>query len=381
MTDNQTVITPPILAFEYTFLKLLGEGANGKTWLGRSKIDGQLVAIKELKTSVMEDLKSLDLFKREAETLQSIKMQGVPRFYDSIFAEDEQACYLIQEYIPYPSIADLLKEEGKFIEAETLNILEKLACILLILQTQYSPPIIHRDIKPSNLLCKIENDMSDIQLALIDFGAVANPQKRTGGSTIAGTFGYMAPEQLQGECCIQSDFYAMGATAVHMLSNISPYNMPSDVFKLDYKPTLYREAPEVSRPMIELLDFLLAPKVSDRPKSAEDNLLSPNSVTMNGKSSSAIKYYHFPTTPDESWINSEAIARRFSFIGDKAFIEFTYRYKDKMYVCLDSHPVIGNKTFGSISFPIECKIAINPADPHISYICCINGVEFTHPEP
>ena len=142
MTDNQTVITPPILAFEYTFLKLLGEGANGKTWLGRSKIDGQLVAIKELKTSVMEDLKSLDLFKREAETLESITVPGVPKFYGSIFDDrEEQACYLIQEYIPYPSIADLLKEEGKFSEEETLTILEKLANILLILQTQYSPPI------------------------------------------------------------------------------------------------------------------------------------------------------------------------------------------------------------------------------------------------
>ena len=65
MTKEQLVKTPLTLAFSYTYIKLLGEGANGKTWLGRSKIDGQLVAIKELKTSVMEDMKALELFKRE----------------------------------------------------------------------------------------------------------------------------------------------------------------------------------------------------------------------------------------------------------------------------------------------------------------------------
>ena len=417
MDTTDQIKTPLILAFDYTVLKLLGEGANGKTWLGRSKVDGNLVAIKELKLAVMEDLKSLELFKREAETLQSITVPGVPRFYGSVFAEDyassfaengEKACYLIQEYVPYSSISEILESEGKFSEEKTLAIMEKLASILLILQTQYSPPIIHRDIKPSNLLCEAD-DINNIKLALIDFGAVANPQKRTGGSTIAGTFGYMAPEQLQGECSIQSDYYAMGATAVHMLTNVSPYTMPSDVFKLNYKPTLLEEAPKTSKYMIELLDFLLAAKASERPKDAKE-LLAAIKYVKNGKSphtdskaqnspnrmdrqlsmlsnfmnkSYSSSSPTFLTTPDDSWIKVSGTARGFSMSGDgMVFIEYTYKYKDKIYVGLDSHPTIGGTMNNrNMRFPMSCKVSLNPDDPHISYITFINNCDFTqHPK-
>ena len=416
MDNAEPIKTPLSLAYDYTFIKLLGEGANGKTWLARSKIDGSLVAVKELKTSLIQDLKSLELFKREAETLKSISVPGVPRFYDCIFSfsdrnfndDEENACYLIQEYVPYSSVLELLADEGKFTEEETLNVMEKLANILLLLQTQYSPPIIHRDIKPSNLLCEVDN-MNNVQIALIDFGAVANPQKRSGGSTIAGTFGYMAPEQLQGDCCIQSDYYAMGATAVQMLTNVSPYNLPSDVFKLDYKPTLYREAPEVSKPMIEFLDYLLAPNPSERPKDAFTLLnaiknvregRSPHATNENTdytqpsdnrflQFSSQMKTYtsnspEFLTTVDKTWITSTGIARGFYIKDCIVFIEYTYKYKDQVYVGFDSTPSPKNINYfpGNNSndvvkdFPKKCTIAINDKDPRISCITFINGISF-----
>ena len=394
MPDSDQIQTPDILAFDYTFMRLLGEGANGKTWLARSKVDGSLVAIKELKTAVMEDLKSLELFKREAETLQSISVPGVPRFYKSVFPmKNVGACYLIQEYVPYPSIADLMNKNGKFSEEDTLSILYHLANTLLILQTQYTPPIIHRDIKPSNLLCQIDED-KNIKLALIDFGAVANPQKRSGGSTIAGTFGYMAPEQLQGECSIQSDYYAMGATAVHMLTNVSPYTMPSDVFRLNYKPTLTQEAPKTSQYMIELLDFLLADKVTERPKDAKDLIRAIQNVktgmsphTVKDKTEQPVGFERglsklstlfansysstssdFLTTPDEKkWKKEVGIARGYKQMGDgDYYIEFTFKYNGKTYVGIDTRA--NSKLSPNARFPIKCTACFNPMDPHINYI-------------
>ena len=394
MAEQEVVQTPAKLAFDYTYLRLLGEGANGKTWLARTKRTGALVAIKEMKLSVMNDIKAFELFQREAETLQSLEVPGVPRFYESIFPEQEnETCYLVQEYVSYPSISEILHGIGQFNEVDTLMVLERLAGTLHILQTQYTPPIIHRDIKPSNILCQKQN--GSVELALIDFGAVANPQKRSGGSTIAGTFGYMAPEQLQGECCIQSDFYALGATAVHMLTGVSPYTMPADVFKLDYKPTLAQKAPKTSKEMIALLDYMLAVKSSDRP--ADSNALiaairnvkahrMPKATTAVQKKQSPNQLLRlqnlmggmfstdtptFITTKDNTWVNIQGIARGYKISGfGNSYLEYTFKYQGKRYVGFDATAGLwlGNKK----DFPFRCTISFNPQDPHINYFRHIN---------
>lgn len=389
MTEQEIVQTPSKLAFDYTYLRLLGEGANGKTWLARAKLTGALVAIKEMKLSVVDDVKAFELFRREAETLQSLEVPGVPRFYDSIFPEKEnETYYLVQEYVPYPSILESLSKIKQFNEADTLIVLERLTGTLNILQTRYTPPIIHRDIKPSNILCEKRN--GSVELALIDFGAVANPQKRSGGSTIAGTFGYMAPEQLQGECCIQSDFYALGATAVHMLTGVFPYLMPSDVFKLDYKPTLAEKAPRTSKEMIALLDYMLAVNVSDRPADANALLSAIRNVKAHRmpKTTTAVRSNQpsnqlfnlrnllgskftsrdptFLTTKDKSWFNTQAIARGFkiSEFGD-SYLEYTFKYRGKHYVGLDNEAAYLLEP--KMEFPFNCTICFNPKDPHINY--------------
>ncbi|MBQ8035831.1 MAG: serine/threonine protein kinase, partial [Proteobacteria bacterium] len=62
--------TPPELAHKYRYIDLLGEGANGKTYLARTTLNDERVAIKALKLSQIENFKSLDLFQREAEVLE-----------------------------------------------------------------------------------------------------------------------------------------------------------------------------------------------------------------------------------------------------------------------------------------------------------------------
>ncbi len=260
---SEDVRTPEILNLDYRYVRLLGEGANGRTWLAKSRKTGLDVAIKELKFA--DDFKAWELFHREAEVLQSIKVDGVPKLIESIFAPDFTS-YIVQEYIPYRSLEYYLENGEIFDEDEVYSILELTSRILFALQTQYIPAIIHRDIKPGNILYRRATANTDAKVWLIDFGAVDNAHKQSSGSTIAGTFGYMSPEQLQGEVSPRSDFYSLGATALHLLTGVFPYEIPSELFKLQFHPVIEEKAPDTTKPMVEFLDFLLASSAENRPQ-------------------------------------------------------------------------------------------------------------------
>lgn len=268
---NNSITPPASLTDKYQFIRLIGEGANGKTWLAHNLLTSKEVAIKELKN--IHNFKQIELFIREAEILSSLNVRSVPKVYENFILDNGQ-CYLVEEYIPYNSLQSLLDDGYIFSESETFAIMQEVVDIVVALQ-EYAPPIIHRDIKPSNILYnKISNNQ--IEVFLIDFGAVTHPTKHNSGSTIAGTFGYMPPELYYGDADIRSDYYSIGATAVHLLTGESPYTMQQNneadsskdghvSFKLDYKKRLPKS---VSKSMRRLLDSLLATKIENRPSDA-----------------------------------------------------------------------------------------------------------------
>ncbi len=278
-----SAITPDILSKRYTYTTLLGEGATGKTYRARDKLMGYDVAIKALRFH--SNLKTHELFRREAATLKSIRLQGVPMCHDIVENPDDiDEVYIIQDFIDgesLQSLIDLCKNmphtediDDPIIEectkkqpivpiADVLRCMRDLVTILDGLAS-YNPPIIHRDIKPSNIL------YCNNRYYLIDFGAVANPQRKSMNSTIAGTQGYMAPEQLLGDATIQSDFYGLGATALHLATGVSPVDMQSDGFTLLYDK--YIDPLEWNYLVKVLIKRLLAPSPADRPQSAREIL-------------------------------------------------------------------------------------------------------------
>lgn len=290
-----SAMTPDILSKRYTYTTLLGEGATGKTYRARDKLMGYDVAIKALRFH--SNLKTHELFRREAATLKSIRLQGVPMCHDIVENPDDiDEVYIIQDFIDgesLQSLIDLCKNmphtediDDPIIEectkkqpivpiADVLRCMRDLVTILDGLAS-YNPPIIHRDIKPSNIL------YCNNRYYLIDFGAVANPQRKSMNSTIAGTQGYMAPEQLIGDATIQSDFYGLGATVLHMITGISPVDIPTDGFERLYDSVL--DQYEVPSSLVELVKKLLAKSPTDRPKNAQeildilDNTNQPNDI-------------------------------------------------------------------------------------------------------
>ncbi len=249
------------MAGQYQFIQELGEGAQGKVFLANRLSDGKKVAIKQLRIDSIKTWKEYTLFHREADVLAKLDIPGVVKLCEARDDLDaEPPCsYIVQEYVEGMTLKQMLKSGYRFpldrvydIVLQLLDILEKLHA--------HEPPIIHRDIKPSNIIIKQNDDSDDFQVYLIDFGAVANPQIQSGGSTIAGTFGYMAPEQNIGRPAPQSDTYALAALTAYLISGVDPAEMKTQDLRLIIDP--YVENHPVA--LVQTLRRMLEPNLNSR---------------------------------------------------------------------------------------------------------------------
>lgn len=262
--------TPDILSERYKFIKEIGNGTQGHIYLARRLADQKNVAIKELRIDSVKNWKAYDLFKREANVLATLKMKGVAQFYEAIEAleADPPAAYLVQEYIEGRSLDDMLRTGYRFTIAQVFSLAVKWIDLLDRLH-HHNPPIIHRDIKPSNImLCQSQNRQDPFDIYLIDFGAVANPQVQGGGSTVAGTYGYMPPEQLTGNPVPASDIYSLAAMLAYMLSGVSPAKMEVSDFRL----VIDNHLENVPRTVVFVLQQMLEPNPTKR--LADHNVLA-----------------------------------------------------------------------------------------------------------
>ena len=214
----------PVLQGRYRLEEVIGAGSAGTTYLGTRIDDGISVAIKDMPFQRAGSIKAVELFEREADVLRQISHPKVPQYLDHFTVDSGKtvSLYIVQELIFGMTLAEELKQR-RYTALEVLDIIEEIAPVLGHLHG-LSPPVIHRDVKPSNILRTQSGE-----LRLIDFGSVRDSLKdpSLGGSTVAGTFGYMAPEQFQGIAAPATDLYALGVTAVTLLARRSPETMQS----------------------------------------------------------------------------------------------------------------------------------------------------------
>ena len=248
----------------YELLDELGGGSQGLLYVGMDLDTGQRVAIKELDLSVVDEWKSIELFEREADILESLDHAGIPAYVDSFHLDQESGTrfFLVQDYVDGTPLKQRFEAVDLMDEDDAKRFLLQVLDILSYLQS-LSPPVVHRDIKPSNLI-----ERPDGSFALIDFGAVQTIlPEAMGGSTVVGTTGYMPPEQLMGRAVPASDLYALAATVVAMMSGIEPEDLPVERMKLQFRDHL-----DASDHFAEFLDRMLDPEVEQRLQDADEAL-------------------------------------------------------------------------------------------------------------
>jgi len=238
----------------FVCLGALGEGTQGTTFDGVDKREGRPVAIKRFDVRGAKAWKDVELAEREARVLSSLSHPRLPAYVDHF--EEDGALYLVMEKIEGESLLAMRKRGAVLSEDDILRLLRDASEVLDYLHGR-APPVIHRDLKPGNVIRR-----PDKTYAFVDFGAVRDKLKPQGGSTVVGTFGYMAPEQFQGRATPASDVYAIGATALAMLTGEEPENLPHKGLGIDVEAALEGRA---SRRLVETLSQMLAPDPDTRP--------------------------------------------------------------------------------------------------------------------
>lgn len=101
--------------------------------------------------------------------------------------------------------------------------------LLSVLAYVHKQNVIHRDIKPDNVILR----RRDHKPVLIDFGIVKEVlragDRNPTHSMMAGTPGYVSPEQATGRPVFASDLYGLGATAIFLLTGKNPRCMTDPV--------------------------------------------------------------------------------------------------------------------------------------------------------
>jgi eukaryotic-like serine/threonine-protein kinase len=257
--------TEQILHDRYQILNILGQGGIATTYAAKDIETDETVAIKVMSLRRAQDWKAIELFEREAKILAQLNHPSIPKYLDyfQIDTDRDREFYIVQSLAPGTPLSVLIERGWEPAVAEVEQIAAQVLEILNYLH-RLAPPVIHRDIKPQNLI-----KSPDGKIYLVDFGAVQDTyhQTVTGGSTVVGTYGYMAPEQFRGQAYLSTDLYGLATTLLFLLTREDPSKLPHKQLKINFRSLL-----ELPRKFADWLDRMLEPTVEQRFATADEAL-------------------------------------------------------------------------------------------------------------
>jgi hypothetical protein len=198
-----------LLAGRYRIVGLLGRGGMGEVYRAEDLTLGQPVALKFLPSEVSLRADRLERFHQEVRLARQVSHPNVCRVHD--IGEAGGQHFLSMEYIDGEDLASLLRRIGRLPSDKALELARQLCAGL---GAAHDRNVLHRDLKPANVLID-GRGMAHI----VDFGLADLADERRDVPEIAGTLGYMAPEQLEGRAATtRTDIYALGLVLYEMFT-------------------------------------------------------------------------------------------------------------------------------------------------------------------
>ncbi len=269
MNNSQKIESDKIMDIrinQYILVNEIGRGGHGVVYRGYHETNvNEFFAIK-----IIDDTGNLDLLLIEPELLSQLNHPNIIELKDYFIHAGKLV--IVTEYINGINLQSYLEQRGKLSSSEVINFLNQMADALVNAHTHN---IIHRDIKLSNILVTGENE--NPRFVLVDFGISRMTGEIQTVKRIAGTYYYMAPEQLGGRPCEQSDLWALGVCAYILVTGIKPFEatVKEELFKkiLFSFPQTPTEILEDIDPELENIIFhLLEKQLINRTNSANELL-------------------------------------------------------------------------------------------------------------
>ncbi|EPI44177.1 serine/threonine-protein kinase [Gardnerella piotii] len=247
----------------YRLDRRLAQGGMGEVWKGFDIQLGRIVAVKALRTDTSNVEAKLRRLRAEAHNSANLAHPNIAALFD--YYEHDGIGFLIMEYVPSKSLADLYHKEKTVEPTRLLPILIQTARGLFV---AHSHGVIHRDVKPANIMVSETGSVK-----ITDFGVSysSDQEQITQDGMVVGTAQYISPEQAQGEqATAQSDIYSLGVVAYEGLCGHRPFTgtTPVDIAAAHVNDPVPPLPDSVDLQLRQFVMSMLSKNPKDRPKDA-----------------------------------------------------------------------------------------------------------------
>ena len=271
--DGPSLAEGSRFAERYEILGELGRGAMGVVFRARDELLGEEVALKVLNHlggGTTERPELLERFRREVRLARRISHPNVARTHD--LGESNGTFYLTMELVEGESLGERLGRLGAGAHLPVLEVIEIGRAMADGLAAAHQSGVVHCDLKPDNVML----DRATNRVVVTDFGiARALSERDAAQGRIAGTPGYMAPEQLEGRASdARSDLYALGVVLYECLTGTLPFSGPTPMAiglaRLTEPARPLPPRADLPQALIDLVSSLLRRDPATRPAGADE---------------------------------------------------------------------------------------------------------------
>ncbi len=206
---------------KYRILEPLGRGGMAQVYKAYHPQLDRYVAIKILRSDLVEEEEFLARFRREARAVAALRHPNIVQIFD--FDVEDDLYYMVMELLEGDTLKAYLNSLR--VRGERLPLGEMVRIftdVLSGLAYAHGEGIIHRDLKPANIMLTRRG-----QAVLTDFGIaqIVGGTQYTVSGALMGTLSYMAPEQgLDGHSDARSDIYSLGIAYYEALTGSVPFD-------------------------------------------------------------------------------------------------------------------------------------------------------------
>ena len=250
----------------YRLDQFVGGGGMGAVFRALDTTLDRTVAVKVLAGRQADDEEMLKRFRNEAQSAARLDHENIGRVY--AVGSEHGWHYIVFEFIEGTNLRDLVREEGPFDLARTVDITIQVADAL---EHASERDVVHRDIKPSNIVITPTGRARIVDMGLARLPQMAEDGDLTVSGMTLGTFDYISPEQARDPRAadVRSDLYSLGCTIFYTLTGRPPFADGTMVQKLlqhqqAQPPALEEIRSDVPRRFADIVSRLMEKDPLDR---------------------------------------------------------------------------------------------------------------------